>query len=190
MKLVFATHNQNKLKEIKALLPHHFQLLSLADIGCDEEIIEDANTIAGNAILKADYVKNNYGYHCFADDTGLEIEALDGAPGVHSARYAGEAKDDNANVNKLLSQLEEKENRNGRFKTVIALNIEDNQNIFTGICKGEIIKEKRGKQGFGYDPVFKPEGFKHTFAEMSLSEKGEISHRAKAFKELIAYLSK
>ncbi|SHG22395.1 XTP/dITP diphosphohydrolase [Salegentibacter echinorum] len=190
MKLVFATHNQNKLKEIKALLPQHFELLSLEDIGCTEEIVEDADTIDGNAILKADYVRNHYGYNCFADDTGLEIEALDGAPGVHSARYAGEEKDDKANVNKLLSQLEEKENRKGRFKTVIALNLENKQSIFTGICKGEVIEERRGDQGFGYDPVFKPEGFEQTFAEMNLNEKSKISHRAKAFKALIAYLSK
>jgi XTP/dITP diphosphohydrolase len=190
MKLVFATHNKNKLKEIRALLPHYFELLSLEDIGCTEEIVEDAETIDGNAILKAEYVKHRYGYNCFADDTGLEMEVLDGAPGVHSARYAGDEKSDAANIEKLLAELEGEDNRKGQFKTVIALNLEDNQNLFTGICKGEIIKEKLGNQGFGYDPVFRPTGFKETFAEMSLSEKSEISHRARAFNELIAYLSK
>jgi XTP/dITP diphosphohydrolase len=190
MELVFATHNKNKLIEIKALLPHYIKLLSLDDIGCDEEIPETADTIEGNAILKAEYVKNRYGYDCFADDTGLEVEALNGKPGVYSARFAGENKDDAANVRKLLSELEDKENRAAQFKTTIALNLNDRQNLFTGICKGEIIKEIRGEKGFGYDPVFKPTDFKKTFAEMSLGEKSEISHRGKAFRELIAYLSK
>jgi len=190
MKLVFATHNKNKLVEIKALLPHYIELLSLDDIGCDEDIPETADTIEGNAILKAEHVRHRYGYDCFADDTGLEVEALDGEPGVHSARYAGEDKNDNSNVTKLLNNLEGKENRNAQFKTAIALNLNDNQNLFTGISKGKIIEEKRGDQGFGYDPVFVPEGYKETFAEMSLSEKSEISHRGIAFKELIAYLSK
>ncbi len=190
MELVFATHNKNKLEEIKFLFPHYIKLLSLDDIGCDEEIPETADTIEGNAILKAEHVRNRYGYDCFADDTGLEVEVLNGEPGVFSARYAGDDKNDAANVRKLLSQLEGKENRNAQFKTAIALNLNERQNLFTGICKGEIIKEQRGDKGFGYDPIFKPENFKKTFAEMSLSEKSEISHRSIAFRELIAYLSK
>ena len=190
MELVFATHNKNKLIEIKALLPHYIKLLSLDDIGCDEEIPETADTIEGNAILKAEHVRHRYGYDCFADDTGLEVEALNGEPGVLSARYAGDEKNDNSNVTKLLKNLEGKENRNAQFKTAIALNLNDNQNLFTGICKGKIIEEKRGDQGFGYDPIFVPEGYKKTFAEMSLSEKSGISHRGIAFKELITYLSK
>lgn len=190
MELVFATHNKNKLIEIKALLPHYIELLSLDDIGCDEEIPETADTIEGNAILKAEHVRHRYGYDCFADDTGLQVEALNGEPGVYSARYAGDAKNDEANITKLLKNLEGKENRNAQFKTAIALNLNDNQNLFTGICKGEIIQERLGEQGFGYDPVFVPAGFKQTFAEMSISEKSGISHRGLAFKELIAYLSK
>ncbi|HKL36892.1 MAG TPA: non-canonical purine NTP diphosphatase [Salegentibacter sp.] len=190
MKLVFATHNKNKLIEIKALLPHYIELLSLDDIGCDEEIPETADTIEGNAILKAEHVRHRYGYDCFADDTGLEVEALNGEPGVFSARYAGDDKNDTANIKKLLKNLEGRKNRNAQFKTAIALNLNDNQNLFTGICKGQIIEEMQGDKGFGYDPVFMPEGFKQTFAEMSLSEKSEISHRGIAFRELIAYLSK
>lgn len=190
MELVFATHNENKLIEIKALLPHYITLLSLDDIGCNEEIPETADTIEGNAILKAEHVKHRYGYDCFADDTGIEVEALNGEPGVYSARYAGEDKNDEANVKKLLKQLENENNRNAQFKTAIALNLDENENLFTGICKGEIIKKQRGDKGFGYDPVFKPIGFEKTFAEMSLNEKSEISHRGKAFRALIAYLSK
>ena len=190
MKLVFATHNKNKLIEVKALLPHYIELLSLDDIGCTEEIPETADTIEGNAILKAEHVRHRYGYDCFADDTGLEVDALGGEPGVFSARYAGEGKNDQANLTKLLDKLEGKKNRKAQFKTAIALNLNDNQNLFTGICKGEIIAEKRGDQGFGYDPVFVPQGFTKTFAEMSLNEKSEISHRGIAFKELITYLSK
>jgi XTP/dITP diphosphohydrolase len=190
MELVFATHNKNKLEEIKFLLPNYIKLLSLDDIGCDEEIPETADTIEGNAILKAEHVKHRYGYNCFADDTGLEVEALNGEPGVLSARYAGNDKNDLANVRKLLSLLENKNNRKAQFKTAIALNLNDNQNLFTGICKGEITKESLGDKGFGYDPVFRPNNFKITFAEMSLTEKSEISHRGKAFRELITYLSK
>jgi len=190
MELVFATHNKNKLIEIKALLPHYITLLSLDDIGCNEDIPETADTIEGNAILKAEHVRHRYGYNCFADDTGLEVEALNGEPGVHSARYAGDEKDDKQNVAKLLEELKDKKNRNAQFKTAIALNLNDNQNLFTGICKGEIIKERLGDKGFGYDPVFKPNNFETTFAQMSRTEKSEISHRGKAFRALIAYLSK
>ncbi len=190
MELVFATHNKNKLKEIKFLLPHYIKLLSLDDIGCTEEIPETADTIEGNAILKAEHVKHRYGYNCFADDTGLEVEALNGEPGVLSARYAGDDKNDAANLRKLLSKLENNDNRKAQFKTAIALNLNDRQNLFTGICKGEIIKESRGDKGFGYDPIFKPNDFEKTFAELSLTEKSKVSHRGKAFRELIAYLSK
>ena len=189
IKLVFATHNKNKFKEIQALVPDHIELLSLQEIGCDEYIEETGDTIDANAIIKAEYVRTRYGYDCFADDTGLEVESLAGAPGVYSARYAGEKKDDAANRKKLLNQLEERDDRTARFKTVIALSLKDNENLFTGICEGSITKEERGENGFGYDPIFQPKGFDKTFAEMNLEEKSGISHRAKAFKELIDYLS-
>lgn len=190
MKLVFATHNKNKLKEIKAMLPEHIELLSLDDIGCTEDIAETAETIQGNAALKADYVQQKYGYDCFADDTGLEVDALNGAPGVYSARYAGNDKDSEANLRKLLHELDGENNRAARFKTVIALRTEKEEHFFSGICKGTIIKERRGQEGFGYDPVFQPEGFESTFAEMPLAEKAELSHRGKAFRKLMEYLSK
>ncbi len=189
IKLVFATHNKNKFKEIQALVPDHIELLSLQEIGCNEDIEETGDTIDANAIIKAEYVRTRYGYDCFADDTGLEVESLAGAPGVYSARYAGEKKDDAANRRKLLNQLEERDDRTARFKTVIALNLKENENLFTGICEGSITREERGENGFGYDPIFQPKGFDKTFAEMNLEEKSEISHRAKAFKELIDYLS-
>ena len=158
--------------------------LSLDDIGCNEEIPETADTIEGNAILKAEHVRHRYGYDCFADDTGLEVEALNGEPGVLSARYAGDEKNDDSNVTKLLKNLECKENRNAQFKTAIALNLNDNQNLFTGICKGKIIKEKRGDQGFGYDPIFTPQGYPKTFGEMDYKEKISIDHRFVAYKKL------
>lgn len=187
MKLVFATHNPNKLKEIKSLLPDSIKLLSLSDIGCDEEIMETADTVAGNALLKASYVKNNYHLNCFADDTGLEVEALNGAPGVYSARYAGPQKNDEDNVQKLLKNLGNQTNRNAQFKTVIALALDNRQKTFTGICTGKILAEKKGNNGFGYDPIFKPTGFETSFAEMDLEEKNKLSHRAKALEKLIAY---
>ena len=190
MDLVFATHNKNKLIEIKALLPNHINLLSLEDIGCLEEIPETADTIDENAILKAEYVKQRYGHDCFADDTGLEVDILNGEPGVYSARYAGEDKDNEANIQKLLKNLEGKDSRAAQFKTVIALSLKDNQNLFTGICKGNITTEKRGDKGFGYDAIFQPTDSNLTFAEMPLSEKSKISHRSKAFRELIEYLTK
>ena len=189
MKLVFATHNENKFREIKALLPNHLELLSLNDIGCDEEIPETSDTIEGNAIQKAEFVNRHYGYNCFADDTGLEVNALHGAPGVYSARYAGDAKDTQANMQKLLKELEPKLDRSARFKTAIALTMEGYQNLFLGICEGTIIKSAKGDKGFGYDPIFQPMGFDKTFAEMSLTEKSEISHRGKAMRQLINYLS-
>ena len=188
MTLVFATHNPNKLREIQALMPDSIQLKSLTDIGCTEDIIEDAPTITGNALLKARYVKQKYGYDCFADDTGLEVEALDGAPGVYSARYAGEQKDANDNIDKLLFELKTKENRKAHFKTVIALIIGEQTTCFEGICKGEITSERMGAEGFGYDPVFKPEGHHETFAQMPLSLKNKIGHRGKATEKLIISL--
>ena len=190
MKLVFASNNKNKIKEIQQMLPESITILSLEDIGCTEDIPETAETIEGNAILKANYVTEKYGYDCFADDTGLEVEALNGEPGVYSARYAGEQKDANENMNKLLSNLENKTNRNAQFKTVIALNINKNQYLFTGIVKGNIIKEKIGNQGFGYDPIFVAENDTRTFAQLSIEEKAIISHRGIAVKQLIDFLSK
>lgn len=190
MTLVFATHNHNKFTEIQSLLPSHIKLLSLNDIGCTEDITESGATIDENAIIKAEYVKNHYGYDCFADDTGLEVNSLAGAPGVFSARYAGEEKDDEANIRKLLWQLREMDDRSARFKTVIALNLKKNENLFTGICEGIILEEKRGEKGFGYDPVFQPDGYDKSFAEMDLKEKSAISHRGRAFRDLIDYLSR
>lgn len=189
IKLVFATNNANKLKEVKALLPDHIELLSLQDIGCYEDIPETAETIEGNAFQKVDFVKKKFGYDCFADDTGLEVEALDGRPGVHSARYAGEDKSSEANIDKLMRELEGETNRKARFKTLIAMELEGKQYSFSGICDGNIIFERKGEQGFGYDPVFKPEGNSKTFAEMSLSEKAEFSHRARATRKLIEFLA-
>ncbi|MDT0554726.1 non-canonical purine NTP diphosphatase [Patiriisocius hiemis] len=190
MKLVFATHNQNKFNEVKALVPSNIELLSLNDIGCFDEIPETAATIAGNAALKSTFVKEKYGYDCFADDTGLEVKALNNEPGVFSARYAGAAKNANDNMNKLLSNLKNKNDRTAQFVTVISLLFKGRQMIFPGICKGEISKEKIGTKGFGYDPIFIPEGFDKTFAEMSLEQKSEIGHRGKAMRQLIDYLSK
>ena len=190
MKLVFASNNKNKIQEIQALVPNTIQIVSLEDIGCTEDIPETADTIEGNAILKANYVTSNYGYDCFADDTGLEVEALNGAPGVYSARYAGEQKDANDNMDKLLSELKDKSNRKANFKTVIALNLNGEQNLFTGIINGKIIEEKIGTNGFGYDPIFVADGFEKTFAELSMEEKSTISHRGIAVKELILFLQK
>lgn len=188
MKLVFASNNQNKIKEIQLLLPLTIQVLSLEDIGCFEEIPETAATIEGNAILKADYVTKNFGYDCFADDTGLEVEILNGEPGVFSARYAGEHKDANDNMDKLLLNLKGKSNRSAQFKTVIALNLNGRQTLFTGIIKGEIIEEKIGTNGFGYDPVFVADGYNKTFAELTIEEKSGISHRGLAIKQLVDFL--
>lgn len=190
MKLVFATHNKNKFEEVKNMCPPNVELLSLEDIGCTDEIPETADTIEENAILKAEYVRMHYNHDCFADDTGLEVDSLNGAPGVYSARYAGESKDPGANIKKLLNELEEKIERTGRFKTVIALNLRGNEALFTGICEGEILFEPRGNKGFGYDPVFLPKGKKKSFAEMEQNEKAKLSHRGKAFRELMDYLSK
>jgi len=189
MKLVFATHNLDKFREVKAYLPKHLELLSLDDIGCKEEIPETADTIEGNAILKAEFVNRHYGYNCFADDTGLEVNALDGAPGVFSARYAGVEKSSSANIEKLLRELAPKIDRSARFKTAIALTLEGNQTLFLGICEGHILTEPKGDAGFGYDPIFQPLGYDVSFAEMTLTQKSEISHRGKAMRQLLDYLS-
>lgn len=189
MKLVFASNNQNKINEIKAMLPKSIELLSLKDINCNEDIPETAKTIEGNAILKANYVTQKYNLPCFADDTGLEVEALNGEPGVFSARYAGENKNSDDNMNKLLENLKDKTNRNAQFKTVIALNLNSEQHLFEGIAKGKIISERKGEKGFGYDPIFVPEGFTSTFAEMEMSKKAKLSHRGKATQKLIQFLN-
>jgi XTP/dITP diphosphohydrolase len=188
MQLVFASNNKNKIKEIQQILPQSITILSLEDIGCHEEIPETSNTIEGNAILKANYVTKKYGYDCFADDTGLEVEALNGEPGVYSARYAGEQCDSESNMNKLLNALHGKTNRKAAFKTVITLNKEGKQHLFTGVAPGKITVEKSGNQGFGYDPIFQPEGYQETFAEMDSALKNTISHRAIATKQLISFL--
>ena len=189
-KLVFATNNAHKLEEIRAILGDKMEILSLADINCHADIPETANTLEGNAHLKSEYVYNHYGLDCFADDTGLEVEALDGAPSVYSARYAGDGHDSQANMQKLLKEMEEKNNRKAQFRTVISLIEKGEEKLFEGIVRGEITREKRGNSGFGYDPVFQPEGFDVTFAEMGSDVKNKISHRARAIKALCDYLSK
>ncbi|WP_273274253.1 non-canonical purine NTP diphosphatase [Maribacter polysiphoniae] len=188
MKLVFATHNQNKVKEVQALLPKNISLLSLTDIGCNEEIPETGKTLKENAIIKADFVTKHFGLPCFADDTGLLVDALNGAPGVYSARYAGEQGNSDNNMDKLLSELKSTTHRSARFETVIALNLENSQHIFTGTVEGEIIDEKKGDKGFGYDPIFRPKTYSHTFAELPMAVKNKISHRGKAIKELLIFL--
>lgn len=189
MKLVFATNNKNKVKEIKALLPESIEILTLTDIKCTEEIEETEDTIEGNAKLKADYITKKYGYDCFADDTGLEVDALNGAPGVYAARYAGENVTYEDNVQKMLREMNGKADRNAQFRTVIALNLKGKQHLFEGMCKGEITNKKFGEKGFGYDPIFKPKGFDKTFAEMNLEEKGKISHRGLAVQKLVDFLN-
>lgn len=189
MKLVFATHNHNKLKEIQALMPQHITLLSLEDIGCFEEIQENESTIEGNAVAKAQYIKKTYGYDVFADDTGLEVSVLDNAPGVFSARYAGNHKNDKDNIKLLLKNLESETNRKAQFKTIIALCLNDETHIFEGIVQGTITEKIIGENGFGYDPVFQPIGSEKTFAEISQEEKNKISHRGKAFEKLLHFLN-
>lgn len=188
LKLIFATNNKHKLEEVQAMLTN-FEIVSLADINCFEDIPETADTLEGNAILKANFITEKYGLDCFADDTGLEVEALNNEPGVYSARYAGEEYNAEANMAKLLNNLKNTQNRKAQFKTVIALNIQGKQFIFEGVCKGTILTEKRGNSGFGYDPIFMPEGYKTSFAEMSLNEKGSISHRGKAIEKLVTFLN-
>lgn len=189
MQLVFATNNINKLREVQSLIPNHIKLLSLEEIGCYEDVPETQETIEGNAIQKATYIKEKYGYDCFADDTGLEVDILDGAPGVYSARYAGEQRSSEDNIQKILKNMDNATNRKAQFKTVIALEFKGNQHLFTGICKGEITHQKIGDHGFGYDPIFKAEGYDQTFAEISLEEKNKIGHRGKAVQLLINFLN-
>ncbi|MDR0749777.1 MAG: non-canonical purine NTP diphosphatase [Tannerellaceae bacterium] len=188
-KLVFATNNKHKLEEVQHIISDKVILLSLADINCYDDIPETAETLEGNALLKARYIKRQYGYDCFADDTGLEVEALNNEPGVYSARYAGEGNDASANMNRLLREMQGKENRKARFRTVIALILKDKEYLFEGIINGSVITEKRGEAGFGYDPVFIPDGYIQTFAEMGSERKNRISHRALAVKELTTFLS-
>lgn len=189
-KLVFATNNAHKLEEIRAILGDEIEILSLKDIHCDADIPETADTLEGNATLKAEYVYRNYGMDCFADDTGLEVEALGGAPGVYSARYAGSSHDSEANMKKLLAELNGVTNRKAQFRTAICLIEKGEKHLFEGIVKGAIIEARRGNSGFGYDPVFVPEGYAETFAEMGNDEKNKISHRARAVQQLCAYLNR
>lgn len=189
MKIVFATNNPNKIFEIQKMLPETIKIISLESIGCFEEIAETGATLEENAIIKANYVTEKYGYDCFADDTGLEVETLNGEPGVFSARYAGENRNADDNMNKLLANLGDSINRNAEFKTVIALNLNGKQHLFTGIAKGKITLQKIGKEGFGYDPIFQPDGFTETFAQLSIETKNQISHRGKATKLLIDFLN-
>ena len=200
MKIVFATNNRNKLAEIQSILGDRFEIVSLKDIGCDADIPETGSTLEENAMQKARYIYDNYGLSVFADDTGLEVDALGGAPGVYSARYAGgEGHDSEANMTRLLSELGENNNRKAQFRTVIALLLKDDSatdnnqpepagKLFEGIAKGEISLERRGGEGFGYDPIFMPEGYDRTFAELGLDVKNKISHRAKAVERLAEYL--
>lgn len=189
MKLVFATANNNKTREIQSLISDTIQIMSLNDIHCSEDIPETQATIEGNASQKAFYVYEKYHHNCFADDTGLEIEALDGRPGVLSARYAGESKNADDNMNKILSEMLDIRNRKARFKTIISLVIDGKETQFEGVVNGTILAEKRGENGFGYDPIFLPNGFDKSFAQMDLAEKNKISHRALAVNKLVKYLN-
>ena len=188
MKLVFATNNPNKLSELQALVPDGIEILSLAAINCNEDLPETNPTLEDNALQKAQYVYQNYGFNCFADDTGLEIDTLGGEPGVYSARYAGEDSSAEDNMKKVLDKLEGEKERSAKFKTVIALIIDGEETVFEGECKGRMTNTKSGVEGFGYDPIFIPSGYKLTFAEMNENEKGRMSHRGKAVKELVGFL--
>jgi len=195
MKIVFATNNAHKLQEVRQILGERFEVVGLKDIGCHEDIPENAETLEGNALAKARYVKEHYGLDCFADDTGLEVTALGGAPGVHTARYAelfseGITHDSNANMALLLHNLEKKSDRSARFRTVIALIYKGEEHLFEGVCEGEILSERHGTEGFGYDPVFRPTGFDRCFAQMSAEEKNAISHRGRATQKLAEFLRK
>lgn len=189
MKLVFATNNEHKFHELKNLLDKNIELLSLQDIHCKDDIPENGTTLEANASEKAFYIYNKYSLNCFADDTGLEIESLNGAPGVYSARYAGEQKNPLDNVQKILDELSGKNNRKARFRCVISLIIDGTETLFEGIVNGEILKSSSGYEGFGYDPVFKPDGYTISFAEMALKEKNKISHRGIAVRKLMEYLN-
>lgn len=188
MKLVFATNNRHKLQEVRDILGNRVEVLSLNDIGCHDDIPETDDTLQGNALIKARHIYEKYGYDCFADDTGLEVEALGGEPGVYSARYAGEECCSEANMQKLLHNLTGKDNRNAQFRTVIALIIKGEERLFNGIVKGTITEEKMGDSGFGYDPIFVPEGFSESFAQMGSDMKNSISHRYRATEQLNDYL--
>ncbi|MBC8398711.1 RdgB/HAM1 family non-canonical purine NTP pyrophosphatase [Flavobacteriaceae bacterium] len=190
MKLIFATNNDDKIIEVQALLNKKFEIQSLKDINCFDEIVENKNTIEGNAILKAEYVHEKFKVDCFADDTGLEVESLDGLPGVMSKRFSGLDYSAEKNISKLLIMMKSASNRKARFKTVIALILNGELSVFTGICEGEIVFTKKGSKGFGYDPIFKPIGHEFTFAEMDMEMKNTIGHRAKAMNKLIEFLSK
>lgn len=187
--LIFATGNQNKLLEINKIIPNNVKIISLKDLKFSDDIPENENTIEGNAIYKAKYIYNKFNTNVFSDDTGLEVEALNGEPGVYSARYAGEACDSNDNINKLLKKLKKKKNRNARFKTIIALIIKNKIHTFEGIINGEILKNQIGENGFGYDSIFRPAGYSKSFAELSMNEKNIISHRSLAIKKLINFIS-
>lgn len=189
MKLVFATNNRHKLQEVRDILGKRVEVLSLKDIDCNDEIPETGTTLEENALIKARWVKEKYGYNCFADDTGLEVEALGGAPGVYSARYAGEECDSQANMLKLLENLTGKSNRNAQFRTVIALIIENKEILFDGVVKGVISEKKMGDAGFGYDPIFIPEGYGMSFAQMESTLKNSISHRYRATEKLNDYIN-
>ncbi len=186
--LVFATNNSHKVDEVKNKLGGMFEIKTLSEIGCTEDIPETSDTLRGNAGQKSHYLFDRFHCDCFADDTGLEVEALDGAPGVYSARYAGPAKDSEANIDKLLSELKGKENRRARFRTVISLILEGEEYLFEGIVNGTILTERHGSHGFGYDPVFQPDGYNCSFAELSMEEKNKISHRGRAIEQLIRFL--
>jgi len=190
MKLVFATNNQHKLRELQQILGNEFELLSLTDIGCTDEVPENQETLEGNASEKAFFIYNKFGQNCFADDTGLEIEALDGEPGVYSARYAGEERLATANMKKVLQKMIKINKRNARFRTVISLVIDGSETQFEGIVDGEILEAPRGREGFGYDPIFRPEGYNESFAEMASEVKNKISHRGRAVEKLVDYLKK
>jgi XTP/dITP diphosphohydrolase len=189
MKLCFATNNKGKLIEIQNLLNDKYQIVSLQDIGCTEELEETRPTLEGNSLQKAEYVFNKYKVNCFADDTGLEVEALNGAPGVISARYAGLQCSPEDNMNLLLSNLDGVTNRKARFRTIITLIMDGHIHYFEGTAEGEILTSRSGKEGFGYDPIFRPAGFDRSFAEMSVEEKNQISHRAKAVKKMVEFLN-
>lgn len=190
MKICFATNNANKVKEVQQMLGSEFEILSLKEIGCKEELPEEQDTLEGNSEQKARYVYDNYGINCFADDTGLEVDALAGAPGVYSARYAGPQRSSQDNMHKLLASLEDKDNRKAQFRTVVSLMLAGELHQFEGVVRGSILLQEQGKGGFGYDPLFSPEGHEQTFAEMDMQEKNQISHRGRAIRKLVAFLKK
>ncbi|MDY4042935.1 MAG: non-canonical purine NTP diphosphatase [Marinifilaceae bacterium] len=187
--LVFATNNAHKLEEIREILGEKFHIVSLKELGCQEDIPEEQDTLEGNALQKARYIRDKYKVNCFADDTGLEIEALGGEPGVYSARYAGDGHDSEANMRKVLDKMSGETNRRARFRTVIALLLDGQEHLFEGEVRGEILRERHGEGGFGYDPIFRPEGFTQSFAEMSLEDKNKISHRGRATEALRKFLN-